>query len=96
MDCSPGNVSAMSLRLGKNGLTLAVASTLLLVVALGGCATVDPVVRTSGNADRLINDPRFEEVTRSTPNVQSWAYDAINTVNDLEYEVRVRNNGTNK
>jgi len=53
-------------------------------------------VRTSGNADRLINDPRFEEVTRSTPNVQSWAYDAINTVNDLEYEVRVRNNGTNK
>jgi hypothetical protein len=80
----------------KNGLTLAVASTLLLVVVLGGCATVDPVVRTLGNADRLLNDPRFEEVTRSTPNVQSWAYDAINTVNDLEYEVRVRNNGTNK
>ncbi len=80
----------------KNGLTLAIASTLLLVIALGGCATVSPVVRTSGNADRLINDPRFDEVTRSTPNVQSWAYDAINTVNDLEYEVRVRNNGTNK
>jgi len=86
----------MSLPQGKNGLTFAVASMLLLVVVLGGCATVNPVVRTSGNADRLINDPRFEEVTRSTPDVQSWAYDAINTVNDLEYEVRARNNGTNK
>jgi hypothetical protein len=86
----------MNLQLEKNGRTLAIALTLLSVVVLGGCATVDPVVRTSGNADRLINDPRFEEVTRSTPNVQSWAYDAINTVNDLEYEVRVRNNGTNK
>jgi len=70
--------------------------TVLLALVLGGCASVSPVVRTSGNADRLINDPRFNEVTRSTPNVQSWAYDAINTVNDLEYEVRVRNNGTNK
>ena len=86
----------MSLPRGKNGLTLAIASMLLLVVVLGGCATVDPVVRTSGNADRLINDPRFEEVKTSTPGVQSWAYDAINTVNDLEYEVRVRNNGTNQ
>lgn len=80
----------------KNGLTLAIASTLLLVVTLGGCATVSPVVRTSGNADRLINDPRFEEVTRSTPNVQSWAHDAVHTINDLEYEVRSRNNGTNQ
>jgi len=86
----------MSLPQGKNGLTLAVASMLLLVVVLGGCATVDPVVRTSGNADRLINDPRFEEVTRSTPNVQSWAHDAVHTINDLEYEIRTRNNGTNK
>ena len=80
----------------RNGLTLAIASTLLSVVALGGCATVSPVVRTSGNADRLLNDPRFDEVTRSTPNVQSWAYDAVHTINDLEYEVRSRNNGTNK
>ena len=86
----------MSLPQKKNGLTLAVASMLLLVVALGGCATVDPVVRTSGNADRLINDPRFEEVTRSTPNVQSWAHDAVHTINDLEYEIRTRNNGTNQ
>jgi len=86
----------MSLPQRKNGLTLAVVSMLLSVAVLGGCATVSPVVRTSGNADRLLNDPRFEEVTRSTPNVQSWAYDAINTVNDLEYEVRTRNNGTNK
>jgi hypothetical protein len=69
---------------------------LLSAAVLGGCATADPVVRTSGNADRLINDPRFEEVTRSTPNVQSWAYDAVNTVNDLEYEVRARSNGSNK
>ena len=86
----------MSPQSRKNGLTLGIASTLLSAVALGGCATVSPVVRTSGNSDRLINDPRFEEVKKSTPDVQSWAYDAINTVNDLEYEVRVRNNGTNK
>ncbi len=86
----------MSLLQRKSGLTLAVASMLLSVVVLGGCATVSPVVRTSGNADRLINDPRFDEVTRSTPNVQSWAHDAVHTINDLEYEIRTRNNGTNK
>ena len=86
----------MSLQLGKSGLKVVAGLTVLLALVLGGCASVSPVVRTSGNADRLINDPRFNEVTRSTPNVQSWAYDAINTVNDLEYEVRARNNGTNK
>ena len=86
----------MSPRTKKNGLIPAVVSTALLALVLGGCATTSPVVRTSGNADRLINDPRFEEVTRSTPNVQSWAYDAVNTVNDLEYEVRARSNGANK
>ena len=86
----------MSLQLRRSGRRVVVGLILPLALALGGCATVSPVVRTSGNADRLLNDPRFEEVTRSTPNVQSWAYDAINTVNDLEYEVRVRNNGTNK
>lgn len=68
----------------------------LSALMLGGCATVTPAVRTVGNADRLINDPRFEEVTRSTPDVQSWAYDAVNTINDLEYEVRVRTNANNQ
>ena len=86
----------MSLQLRKNGPRVAVALIMLSALVLGGCASVAPVVRTSGNSDRLINDPRFEEVKKSTPDVQSWAYDAINTVNDLEYEVRVRNNGTNK
>jgi PBP1b-binding outer membrane lipoprotein LpoB len=86
----------MSLQLRKSGLRVVAGLTVLLALVLGGCASVAPVVRTSGNADRLINDPRFEAVKTSTPDVQSWAYDAINTVNDLEYEVRVRNNGTNK
>lgn len=86
----------MSLQLRRSGLRVAVVLIMLSTLLLGGCASVAPVVRTSGNADRLINDPRFEAVKTSTPDVQSWAYDAINTVNDLEYEVRVRNNGTNK
>jgi len=86
----------MSLQSRKSGLRVAAGLTVLLALVLGGCASVSPVVRTSGNADRLIKDPRFESVKTSNPDVQSWAYDAINTVNDLEYEVRVRNNGTNK
>jgi PBP1b-binding outer membrane lipoprotein LpoB len=86
----------MSLQLRRSGLKVAVVLIMLSALVLGGCASVAPVVRTSGNADRLINDPRFESVKTSNPDVQSWAYDAINTVNDLEYEVRVRNNGTNK
>jgi len=86
----------MSLQSRKSGPRVAVVLIMLSALVLGGCASVAPVVRTSGNSDRLINDPRFEAVKSSTPDVQSWAYDAINTVNDLEYEVRVRNNGTNK
>lgn len=81
-------------RPGRNGGRLAAALTTVLVLTLGGCATVrPPVVRTVGNADRLLNDPRFEKVLQSNDDVKAWAYDAVNTVNDLEYEARVRGYG---
>lgn len=81
-------------RPGRNGGKLAAALTTALVLTLGGCATVrPPVVRTVGNADRLLNDPRFEKVLQSNDDVKAWAYDAVHTVNDLEYEARVRGYG---
>jgi len=66
----------------------------VLALVLGGCATITPpAVRTAGNADRLINDPRFEKVLQAGDDVKGWAYDAVHTVNDLEYEVRVKSDG---
>ena len=74
-------------------MTALLAST-VMVLALGGCAhTTPPAVRTVGNADRLINDSRFEKVMECGPEVRGWAHDAVHTINDLEYEARVRGYG---
>jgi len=72
-------------RLGKKTRTLL---TLILALALGGCATTQPVTRTTGQVERLMTMPEYEQVRSSSPEVKRWAREALTSVNDLEYQVR--------
>ena len=72
-------------RLGKKTRMLL---TLILALALGGCATTQPVTRTTGQVERLMTLPEYEQVRSSSPQVRRWAREALTSVNDLEYQVR--------
>lgn len=72
-------------RLGKR---TRVPLTLILALALGGCATIQPVTRTTGQVERLMTMPEYEQVRSSSPEVRRWAREALTSVNDLEYQVR--------
>ena len=69
--------------------TLKILMPLMLLCA-AGCRTVDhPVTRlTDGNVSRLMQLPEFGDVQQSTQTVKRWAWEAMHTVNDLEYQLR--------
>ncbi len=62
----------------------------LMLLCAAGCRTVDhPVTRlTDGNVSRLMQLPEFGDVQQSTQTVKRWAWEAMHTVNDLEYQLR--------
>ena len=62
----------------------------LMLLWAAGCRTVDhPVTRlTDGNVSRLMQLPEFGDVQQSTQTVKRWAWEAMHTVNDLEYQLR--------
>ena len=73
-------------RIGKEIGKLSIPISLL---SLGGCATTTiPVPRTDGNVERLMSIPEYKEVKDSNPSVKRWAWEALNTVNDLEYQLK--------
>ena len=72
-------------RLGKKIKT---QLTLILALALGGCATTQQVTRTTGQVERLMTMPEYEQVRSSSPEIKRWAREALTSVNDLEYQVR--------
>ena len=55
-----------------------------------GCRTIDhPVTRlTDGNVNRLMEQPEFKDVQKSTQTVKRWAREALHIINDLEYQLR--------
>ena len=62
----------------------------LMLLCAAGCRTVEhPVTRlTDGNVSRLMQLPEFGDVQQSTQTVKRWAWEAMHTVNDLEYQLR--------
>ena len=71
-----------------SGARIAIPLIGILVLSLGGCATTQPVARTSGNTSRLMTMPEYEQIRTSNEDVKRWAREALHTVNDLEFEVR--------
>ena len=55
-----------------------------------GTTTTEPITRLpEGNVSRLMEMPEFEEVKGSGDGIKRWAKEALKTVNDLEYIIRV-------
>ena len=73
---------------GRVGKKIRTPLTLILALALGGCATTQPVTRTTGQVERLMTMPEYKQVRSSSPEVRRWAREALTSVNDLEYQVR--------
>ena len=84
----PTETSSMIPAHEVNGARIAIPLIGILLLSLGGCATTQPVARTSGNTNRLMTMPEYEQVRSSNEDVKRWAREALHTVNDLEYEVR--------
>lgn len=85
---SPTETSSMIPTHEVSGARIAIPLIGILLLSLGGCATTQPVARTSGNTSRLMTMPEYEQVRSSSEDVKRWAREALHTVNDLEYEVR--------
>jgi len=85
---SQTETSSTTLTQEVSGARIAIPLIGILLLSLGGCATTQPVARTSGNTSRLMTMPEYEQVRSSNEDVKRWAREALHTVNDLEYEVR--------
>jgi len=74
------------------GARIAKASTLILALGLGGCATTQPAVtNTTGAVETLMRDPAYAEVRTASPAVREWARRALHYVNDLSLELGRKN-----
>ena len=74
------------------GARIVKASTLTLLLALGGCATTQPpVTNTTGAVETLMTDPAYVEVRKSSPAIREWARRALHYVNDLSLELGRKN-----
>lgn len=56
--------------------------------AIAGCATTQPRVVTSRNAERLMERPDANEARNAAP---YWCKDALDTIIDLETQIKIGN-----
>jgi len=55
---------------------------------MAGCATTQTRVVTSRNAERLMDRPDAESARKAAP---MWCKDALNTIIDLETQIKLNN-----
>ena len=66
--------------------------SLVIVVFLGGCASTSPQFLPTDTVTFLTTDYRFAEVMKSNDDVKGWARDALQTINELQYQLEVERN----
>jgi len=73
----------------KNGL---IVCSLVVMVFLGGCVSTGSQFLPTDTVTFLTTDYRFKEVMKSNDDVRGWARDALQTINELQYQLEVERN----
>jgi uncharacterized protein YceK len=73
----------------KTGL---IACSLVVMAFLGGCASTSSQFLPTDTVTFLTTDYRFAEVMKSNEDVKGWARDALQTINELQYQLEVERN----
>jgi hypothetical protein len=66
--------------------------SLVIVVFLGGCVSTGSQFLPTDTVTFLTTDYRFKEVMKSNDDVKGWARDALQTINELQYQLEVERN----
>ena len=69
-----------------------IAFSLVTAVFLGGCASTGSQFLPTDTVTFLTTDYRFKEVMNSNEDVKGWARDALQTINELQYQLEVERN----
>ena len=65
----------------------------LLIILTSSCSSIKPLPVTrlpEGNVTRLMEMPEFQVVKESPEEVKRWAKEALRSINDLEYQLRIK------
>ena len=68
------------------------ACFLVVMVALGGCASTSTEFVPNDVVGYYTTDYRFKAVMNSNDDVRGWAKDALKTINELEYQLNLERN----
>jgi hypothetical protein len=69
-----------------------IACSLVVMVFLGGCVSTGSQFLPTDTVTFLTTDYRFKEVMKSNDDVKGWARDALQTINELQYQLEVERN----
>jgi hypothetical protein len=69
-----------------------IACSLAVMVFLGGCVSTGSQFLPTDTVTFLTTDYRFKEVIKSNDDVKGWARDALQTINELQYQLEVERN----
>ena len=69
-----------------------IAFLLVATVFLGGCASTGSQFLPTDTVTFLTTDYRFKKVMESNDDVKGWARDALQTINELQYQLEVERN----
>jgi len=64
----------------------------LLILLTTSCGSFNPLPITrlpEGNVKRLMKLQEFQDIKDSGANVKRWATEALHTINDLEFQLRI-------
>jgi len=69
-----------------------IACSLAVTAILGGCVSTGSQFLPTDTVTFLTTDYRFKEVMKSNDDVKGWARDALQTINELQYQLEVERN----
>ena len=69
-----------------------ISFSLVGMAFLGGCVSTGSQFLPTDTVTFLTTDYRFAEVMKSNEDVKGWARDALQTINELQYQLEVERN----